>query len=676
MSISYRAEIDGLRAIAVTLVILNHIKIGFFSGGFIGVDIFFVISGYLITSIILKELESNNFSYTNFYSRRIKRIMPALLFMLVACFIVGLFILFPAKIIALVEGQFATLSFWSNIFMWKYVGGYWFSDASRFPLTHTWSLSVEEQFYFIWPIILVSFYSKISKKYWKPCLLITLSILLLCSEILSTSLGFGFYLIPSRAFELFMGSGLAISLKYFPPKFLNNYKLYPLIHLAGITLILIPSVLYTDANTFPGINAFWPCLGTVLLLIPHYRKSLITNFLSSKPAVSIGKISYSLYLWHWPPIAFCSYMGYSISKYRPEIIIYTVAISIISYYFIEQPLRKSQKSFQWSLSIFVIIPLIISAGSYYTLAKTDILKNFYRLDIYTKVTAIDQRVDDTINKLSPSKISKINKNVIYTILNKEVQSPPSAILIGDSHATMFIPLVEALTKPFNIKTIALTRASTQFLPNVYFYHFKNNRRTEQLNKRLMNNEWAKLIKDNNIKFIFLAGQYSGNLSALKQKSYLSNLSYNNKNFTSNIKADSQEAFSKGLYDAVNMIVEENKIPIIIKDIPQITNIELQGNYLRNKIFGSNLPIAMPALNIYKRHHFEDQVIDDLAQAFPSLIVIDPKKILCPNYPKGSYIPVIDNMPIYYDSNHFNAVGAKLFAKEYVNQCGNPLINFY
>lgn len=335
-AVKYRPEIDGLRAIAVMSVVLFHAGFSVIGGGFVGVDVFFVISGYLITGILYREASAGHFSIVRFYERRIRRLFPALYAMLATVTAVALLVLLPDELTDLAKQIVATSTFISN-FYFNATSGYFDAEASTKPLLHTWSLAVEEQFYlffpfFIWGVV------KWARRYTMELLILAalislaLSIALLPSHPTAT-----FYLLPTRAWELLIGGIAALAPRVRPAA-------APYMSWAGLALIAYPALTYTETMPFPGLSALPPCLGTALIL--HSPGVSVARLLSAMPMRWIGKTSYSLYLWHWPVIVFLAMMvGEPLSKVHGLVAVAaSIALGFLSWKWIEQPLRTTART--------------------------------------------------------------------------------------------------------------------------------------------------------------------------------------------------------------------------------------------------------------------------------------------------------------------------------------------
>lgn len=339
----HRRDIDGLRAIAILGVLIFHINNSLIPGGFLGVDVFFVISGFLITSIIQRGLVAGNFSITQFYERRIRRIIPALFVMILVV---------SASVVKLLPTQEledyalsvkATVITTANIFFLDFLQDYFRGDSSTTPLMHTWSLAVEEQFYFVFPLLLTLLY-----RWRKTKRALIIAVALLLGVSLGACLIRGsnasmetFYLLPYRAWEILAGALLTLSGMRAPSK-----KIGLATGGVGALLVLGSFWAVTEHNLIPGISAIPACLGTVLLLYSGKAPGIFTaRLLSWKPLVGLGLISYSVYLWHWPLIVFANLLDLP----RPEtslplagaIFLLSLALGGLSWRFIEQPFRKT-----------------------------------------------------------------------------------------------------------------------------------------------------------------------------------------------------------------------------------------------------------------------------------------------------------------------------------------------
>jgi peptidoglycan/LPS O-acetylase OafA/YrhL len=371
MKFKYRPEIDGLRAIAVLSVIIYHagfeINISnqiykLLPGGFLGVDIFYVISGYLITYLILEKIKNNTFTFTDFYERRIRRLLPILFVVILSSIIAGYILMMPNQLKDLSGSAISSLLFLSNF--WFFLTDNYFADESLLkPLLHTWSLSIEEQFYIIFPPLLYFFHKK------KFNNIKLFFIFLICGSLIFSSVGsfyyknLNFYILPSRVWELLVGALLAyqhINQKMAPKKTSNQ-----LIISFGIILIILPFFLFNGSTPHPSIFTSFTVIGTAIIIFYNNNFGFIKNILSSKLFVGTGLISYSLYLWHYPVFAFKKIRSQTLSEFdKLELIFLVIILSILSYFFIEKPFRNRKlilkKFFTFFISTFFILLLTTS----------------------------------------------------------------------------------------------------------------------------------------------------------------------------------------------------------------------------------------------------------------------------------------------------------------------------
>ena len=346
----YRPEVDGLRALAVVAVVLYHAGIGL-PGGFIGVDVFFVISGYLITSLILKDLQNDTFTLAGFWERRARRIIPAVVVVVLATLAAGWFLLFPSDYALLGKSAAWQALFAANFYFWRHTS-YFDGPAEQQPLLHTWSLAVEEQFYLFFPIILFLIF-RFPKLRRRAALLVLFGFgfsgsLALSAWAVTHTSSAAFYLLPARAWELLCGAIVAI----LPPaSFPKSRILRESATWLGLAAIVAPCILYTKTTPFPGIAALPPCLGTALFVWASGKENDGENprplpsaarFLSLSPVVFVGLVSYSFYLWHWPMFAFSRYITIIPLSLGDRITIIGVAflLSVVSWRFVETPFRK------------------------------------------------------------------------------------------------------------------------------------------------------------------------------------------------------------------------------------------------------------------------------------------------------------------------------------------------
>lgn len=445
--IKYRPEIDGLRAVAIIPVVLFHLEFSWIAGGYFGVDIFFVISGFLITSILLKEENSHSFSLKKFWLRRLRRIMPALLFMVAIVLLLCHLLLFRPVLKEYYNDALSSIFSYANISMYWKFGDYWGAAAENSPFLHCWSLSVEEQFYLIYPLIVAFFLSNRTR------LLIVLLIIAVLSFItfLFATVYYptaGFYLLPSRAWELACGGILAAGGRPFL-KFKNIFSF------TGIFLILLSFFVLTGSK---GISLFaiLPVLGAIFIIGYSTSTNFVGRILSSSPMVQIGKISYSLYLWHWPIIVISKLTPARLYLNEHIFILIQIGLmilfSIISYRYIEQT-TKNIKPILWIVGIGVVICLTEISLFKSFLFKSEYNSFFDPLHTYTRYYQIAP-INDNKNiilsdkykgTIAPRGESHFKEAAFNNGILKGNQSEtPKIVVLGDSHGSAMSKILDEL----------------------------------------------------------------------------------------------------------------------------------------------------------------------------------------------------------------------------------------
>lgn len=429
----YRREIDGLRALAVLPVIFFHAGFETFSGGFAGVDVFFVISGYLITTIIVAELEQDKFSIVDFYERRARRILPALFLVMLFCIPFAWFWLLPSDIKSFSQSLVAVSLFASNILFW-HESGYFDTTAELKPLLHTWSLAVEEQFYVLFPLFLMLFW-----KLGKHFILVLLGLVFVTSFALAQWATYAepsaaFYLLPTRSWELLVGVFTAFySSKIKPNEFGNIAGEFA--GWLGFSLIMYAFFSYSKATSFPGFYALVPTLGTALIIIFATQQTTIGKFVGNKFLVGIGMVSFSAYLWHQPLFAFAKYKGVEASdtKIFAMLSLVTLLFAYYSWRYVEVPFRgksnfRRSQIFIFSLFFslfFLTLGLIGNTEKVFKLRFDDELKYVLSFNSYDYKNVYRQG-ECFLNPEQP-----------YTDFKKFCRSEnhkDSILIWGDSHA--------------------------------------------------------------------------------------------------------------------------------------------------------------------------------------------------------------------------------------------------
>lgn len=438
---SYRPDIDGLRAIAVILVLLFHFGLGV-PGGFIGVDVFFVISGFLITEVIKNSIEKGRFTFFDFYARRLLRLHPALIATLALCLGAGYLLMDPASFSTLASASGYAIFSASNFYFWMHQG-YFDADALTQPLLHTWSLAAEWQFYVVWPF-LVWGALKVSPRF-LAVLLVAMTIISLSASqwMLSYDSSAAYFMMPFRVFELSIGALLVFVNAHRASKALESFILT-----LGIALIVLAAFLLDSTAPFPGIRALVPCLGAAACIYAG-RSQGIGRALRLKPVVYIGLISYSVYLVHWPLIVFYKYYIFRELDIIEKISLLVIAIiagSIIHHVIEKSFISKNSRKQNVGLSITVFMAALISFASYKTVDSGGY--SFRTPEAYKSIT------DDPANFHTKNYGGYPFDNFAKLGAKKK---EPDAYLVGDSFALQYASGLDHYLKPENIQVASLVR---------------------------------------------------------------------------------------------------------------------------------------------------------------------------------------------------------------------------
>jgi peptidoglycan/LPS O-acetylase OafA/YrhL len=452
-SSKYRPDVDGLRALAVLPVMLFHAGLGC-SGGYVGVDIFFVISGYLISSLILKELGDGNFSIIAFWERRIRRILPAMAVVAFATIVAGWFLYLPRDFKQVGESVVGQATLISNVIFWRNTG-YFAAGSDTKPLLHTWSLAVEEQFYLLFPLLLMLLAQRrrLSLSKTIVCLAVgsfTLSVVGSYTHPPAT-----FYLLPMRAWELLMGAWLAATRGRLSAGELARETTGWL----GVGLVCYSIFFYDRDTRFPGLAAIPPCLGAALIIFSSESKlSWVGRILAFKPVVFIGLISYSLYLWHWPLLVFSKYQAREVQSVglRAALLAASIALAILSWRYVETPIRKRR--------ILLKRPQIFGfAGvSMATLLGLGLLA-YCGNGFPSRFPAKAIHYADGWNHsafLNVISLKRAKAGQFVELGSRDTNQPISVLIWGDSHAMAVTPVLDDLCRRFSRRGIQATQSAT------------------------------------------------------------------------------------------------------------------------------------------------------------------------------------------------------------------------
>ncbi len=643
----YRKDIDGLRAMAILSVVLFHAGIFLVPGGFVGVDVFFVISGFLIGGIIYSEMKEKSFSYYKFYTRRIRRIAPALIFMLVICSIFSYAFLSPLELKDFSYFSISTILSVSNIALWRRID-YFSPDSNLNPLLMTWSLGVEEQFYIFFPILLLFLFRKQYKIIFIVCLITFISFIFsLILTFLRPSMSF--YMLLTRAWELGCGVILAILLKE------NKINIKPhiknILFVCGFVFLLTSFLCLTENTLFPGYVALLPVMGTLLIILGDGK---VSNFvLGNKIMVFFGVVSYSWYLWHWPLLSFARLsLNGKLSIIPSSIIcVISLAIAFLSYKYIETPFRvkfrfTDKKMIYGYLAIcgLMIIPFT----------------NIYLLN------GIPARVSQNVIASEENKLNSIGDECLagygstnFSTSNNcipKFENASGVALIGDSHAAALRGGVNKYANKKNYIVYQLTKSSCPFLIGVTRRMVKYPRHGDEcaiFNKNVLNY----LVSNPNIKEVIISGYWDAGLRNKENSDGYILLEHNS-------IPGSINSLRYGLINSIEYLEKIGKKVIIIKDVPfvkfdvvnSIYNKDIKLRNFVHILIEKNIAFSSGdyTTNVQEQNGEVGKLLDSLV--FYNVQIYDPYSTLCIEK-KCRFLN--HGQALYFDGQHLNYLGSSI-----------------
>lgn len=642
---SYRPEIDGLRAVAVLVVILFHAGLGV-PGGFVGVDVFFVISGFLITSLILKDLQQNRFSLVLFWERRARRILPAALVVTLSALVAGWFFLIPRDYVALGRSAAHQAIFSANFYFRGTIG--YFNDATdKMPLLHTWSLAVEEQFYMIVPLLLLGLFRFQHFRRRGVLLAVFLSGILVslsfsCYDLIRHP-NAAFYLLHSRAWELLIGSTLAILPSTWVP---TRRIIRELLSAAGFVGILVPCFFYGESTAFPGIAALPPCLGAALVIwanAPHEAGlPTLGRVLASRPAVFVGLISYSLYLWHWPLLTFARYQFFEPLSIGLRIGLLGIAflLSVLSWRFVEMPFRK--RTFCISRrSIFIFSGA--GLGSVLVLGLSLVLAKGIPSRLAPQARIYAEAKGAWVVPEPPDIEGTTITGNLHAFGNSDPKANPKFLLWGDSHAIAVLPAIDTFLKEKQVAGLAALHAGMPPVLGFAPRRFRDGK-CERHNAAVFN-----YIMNHKISSVFLVARWSYYGSQEKKDGDLTSLEL-------------------GLLDTVQMLVQAGvhtwvllQVPEHVFDVP----VELARAEMLNKTI-DHLCTKPGSWNGLASN--DAGILEKLRNAGAQ--VIDPRpRFLNPT--QTHYMIAMNGVALYVDANHVSPIGARMLLLPLFREAFSP-----
>lgn len=646
-SLQYRADIDGLRAVSIVSVVLYHVGLPYVSGGFVGVDVFFVISGYLITKIVAAEMRHGTFSFSRFYERRARRLLPTLAVVLAACFVVGLFVMVPQDFEEFAHSMFYTLIFTANIFFADR-GGYFDPSLNLAPLLHFWSLAVEEQFYLVWPLVLLAL-----TRYLPGRVVVAVAVLIALSFLanvttLDDDARAAFYMPHTRAWELLLGCILALA----APRLGRAVA-----HVAGVLglALIMWAVLNLDHRVpYPGFWALVPTLGAVLVIWSGERgPSLVGRLLSLRPLVFIGLVSYAWYLWHWPAIAFFRY-EFGREPAGGEIaamIAIPFVLAVLSWAYLEKPIRQRtwwpDRKRAIRAGFAVSLSLIAISGAGYL--SDGFIHRFPAEMQELARKKLRQKMETGCVEASADAIARDELCRVWA----ENDDVPGVLLWGDSHARVLAPVFGNIAREGKVPLIYTGLTSCPPLigierqDDIAGFHDA----CEDLNRAVED-----LLQRHKFTDVVLAARWNYYLGGLKadgspwgEQPYFKDTTR-----AGGTLADNRLIFAEAFKRTIDVIRASGASVWIVSEAP-FAEFDVPLQMARNMMRGvpQDTMFGMDLTEKERRDRFLKAAIGNL-----SARVIDPAKNLCAN---GRCVLVEQGRPLYYDSNHLSKHGAARIA---------------
>ncbi|WP_369788889.1 acyltransferase family protein [Rouxiella sp. WC2420] len=653
---NYRSDIDGLRAIAVLFVLFFHAGFTFFSSGFIGVDIFFVISGYLITSIINTSINKGNFSLSEFYSRRLWRLQPSFIAALIFTMIIAVILYLPSDFKEYMTSAKYAASFMSNIYSARNAVQYGAGDTMTHLLLHTWSLSIEWQWYLFLPPGLLLVHRFVPKRFIGVITIaLTLLTLIICLFLSAHYPSKSYYFLSCRLFELMTGSCLAV-LNY--QKLKLNKHLGSLLGLASLATLAYCTTRTNIVYGYPNYTSVIVSIAVAaLIIIGSTGKGVTTKLLSNPVLVFIGTLSYSLYLWHWPIFATARYLD--IRENATFIVVCFVLTGItayLSFIYIEKPYRIKKVGLLKTVILLVLTPLIITM-----LLRTLVRNNEGFTDRFGKEYATVLAKSNEPNSAQRKycydiKTDGDNKKCIMGD-NKAIKT---ALLIGDSHAGHFFNFFNILGKDAHLAITTLSRGACLSLPN--YYQFQTSGQYDQINFSCHDEskKYYAMVKNKKYNYIIIAQRWD---------LYGADISTNDKGKIYSV-VESREKISTALNEALDIIVKAGSTPVIMKQIAPL-NSHYPGCFKQHTILRTEyIPNSCETVPIRNQNtDWFIPIFNQLQVKYPTLIFIDPQDARCNG---KKCLMEFDGIPLFADDNHITAYASHKLGKLYLQIKGNPL----
>ncbi|HET6390968.1 MAG TPA: acyltransferase family protein [Hyphomicrobium sp.] len=642
----YRADIDGLRAVAILGVLAFHLQLGGVTGGFGGVDVFFVISGFLIAGIIRGELEAGEFSLSNFYLRRIRRIVPALFTCLLGTTVAAALILFPYDFLKFSQSLVRAALGLSNFYFAQRSNDYFSSAAAEKPLLHTWSLGIEEQFYAVFPLLVMLLF-RFRRQIIVPAMAAAAAASLAYSAYaVSQSPAPAFFSTGGRVWELLLGTMLAFGIL---PQ-VRNQMVREAEALLGAAMIGACYFGYSEGTPFPGFAALPLCAGALLIIHAGIGtedggglpRTMVARLLAAPPAVALGKISFSVYLWHWPLLALARYrfpetFGAELESQAGLLLLaLSLALGILSWRLIETPFRRApavQTPWKVFASAFAMLALLLG-GARVVAGKPESLQGWS-----PEIVKLDAANGRNLKPTSAYGVAPAREEGWPgdTTIMGSGKGEIDTLLWGDSHALAILPGLHDYVVKSGKRMIVAARPGCQPLIDI---DFSGNRFADVC--RGLNDRTLAALIDSKIKRVILAGRWMASAGAAQDK----------RRKAQSARKPKRKEFEPALEDTVDRIVALGKEVVIIGPVPEYPfNVIAVAE--RHAAWGIPLPEEVTLENFVERGQRVLTLLSRLDQKDGTDIVY-PHLRLCGD---GTCHYLKDGVPLYVDDDHLSAAGA-------------------
>jgi peptidoglycan/LPS O-acetylase OafA/YrhL len=662
----YRPDVDGLRAIAIVLTVAYHALPSKFPGGFIGVDIFFVISGYLITKMIIEELDRNIFSFGIFYLRRLRRLLPALVLVLFSVWLLGLGTLMAHQYKELGLHIVGGITFASNFLLWSEVG-YFDGASSLKPLRHLWSLGVEEQYFLIWPIIIIVLAKFRRKHMIIPCLFLLLLSFLSCILLSNTDPIAAYYFLPTRLWELMLGSLLAIG-----PSLRLGIITQTILSIIGVALLIGSTFLINGSQTYPGWRALVPAIAAALILSSS-RSILNRKFLSCKLIVGIGLVSYPWYLWHWPLLSIFENIDHyfklgstEVKLARITLAMFSLVLAILTYKYIEKPIRTTiplerndlvKIKQAWSIAT-IVCGIIVVIGVITFVFEGFPQRHAIRTNGGYTANLVEVSHDAFSKKLAEmeicgSKFKVLSDSWCYQARRTGDGVGIRTVVLGDSHArSLFL----GLSSSWMEGSILLSARCAPLLEVIV----ADEPECVQANQNLIKN----ILADNAIEIVILVSRgplYTSGTGFGSVESGVGKKLYFDRTETS---FTPEQKFSFGLKNFIEPLVYGGKKVFFVLNVPELgfspMNCIAAPPFLNHKMRKLN-ECGISKNVVLERQQDYRRAIHNLQSEIPAIYVYDPLMLLCD---KNWCFAEKNGQLLYADNNHLSISGSKIVGQDF------------